>query len=45
MSVRDNNLYALNPTDGSLKWKYATGNVSILPGYWRGWHDLCRVNG
>ncbi len=22
----DNNLYALNPVDGSLKWKYATGN-------------------
>ena len=27
----DNNLYALNPTDGSLKWEYATGGGSIPP--------------
>ena len=27
----DDNLYALNPADGSLKWKYATGSLDLIP--------------
>ena len=40
----DHNLYAFNPKDGSLKWRFTTGNVNlVLPGCRAGRDNLRRI--